>query len=178
LRFRCRGIEATRAAARALAAAIGPDGLVLGLVGPLGAGKTAFVKGLAEGLGIDPASVSSPTFVIANQYRGRDHSLAHVDLYRLESGAELDDAGFRDLLEPGAVVAVEWADRLPDALPADRLELRIERGEGAGGGAGDSRIFTAGATRRGARAVLEAWRKALEDVAGEPSGESQAVEML
>lgn len=168
MRFRCSGIEATLAAARALAEAVGPDGLVLALTGPLGAGKTAFVKGLAAGLGIDPATVSSPTFVIANQYRGRDHALAHVDLYRLESAAELDDAGFLDLLEPGAVVAVEWADRLPDALPADRIELRIER---AGDAARDSRIFTAGATRGGARAVLEAWEKALR-------ARAKAVEML
>jgi tRNA threonylcarbamoyladenosine biosynthesis protein TsaE len=100
---------------------------VISLVGPLGAGKTAFVKGLAGGLGVDPARVASPTFVIASEYPAEGRSLAHVDLYRIESEAELEAAGFLDLLEPGAVVAVEWADRFPAALPADRLEVRLER---------------------------------------------------
>ncbi len=160
MRFRCSGIDATTRAARALADAIGPEGLVLGLVGPLGAGKTAFVKGLAAGLGVDPASVSSPTFVIANEYAGAGRKLAHVDLYRLETRDELDDVGFVDMLEPGAVVAVEWADRLPDALPADRLTLRIERAKDDP----DSRSFTASATRRGSLAVLEAWVKTLHEI--------------
>ena len=166
MQFRSSTAEGTRAAARALASVIPAEGLVIGLVGPLGAGKTAFVKGLAEGLGLDPGQVSSPTFVIANQYAAPRHDLAHVDLYRLASAAELDDAGFLDMLEPGAVVAVEWADRLPEALPADRLELRIERPAARDGGAGDSRIFTAGATRRGSRAVLDAWQRALGELAG------------
>ena len=100
--------------------------LVVALVGPLGAGKTEWVKGLAEGLGVDPSLVASPTFVIASEYPGR-RRLAHVDLYRIESEAELEAAGFVDLLAPGTVVAVEWADRFPRALPADRVEVRIER---------------------------------------------------
>lgn len=165
LRFRCGTIDETRAAAAALAGAIGDEGLVLALIGPLGAGKTAFVKGLAAGLGIDPEAVSSPTFVIANQYATGDRPLAHVDLYRLEHADQLDDAGFVDMLEPGAVVAVEWADRLPEALPADRLELRIERAgtapTGSKAGADESRSFAVSATREGSREILEAWEKAL-----------------
>jgi tRNA threonylcarbamoyladenosine biosynthesis protein TsaE len=157
LQFRCSSPEATAAAARLLAAAIGDEGLVLSLVGPLGAGKTAFVKGLASGLGIAPASVSSPTFVIVNQYGGGRRALAHVDLYRLATSRELEDTGFLDLLEPGAVVAVEWGDRLPDALPADRLELHIERDASRE----RSRSFTASATGRSARRVLEAWEREL-----------------
>lgn len=98
----------------------------MALIGPLGAGKTEWVKGLAEGLGVDPRLVASPTFVIASEYPGR-RPLAHVDLYRIESEAELEAAGFVDLLAPGAVVAVEWADRFPAALPGDRIEVRIER---------------------------------------------------
>jgi len=161
LRFRCAGIEATRAASLALSHVIEATGLTLSLIGPLGAGKTAFVKGLAEGLGIDPAGVSSPTFVIANQYESLDgRQLAHVDLYRLETVSELDDVGFLDMLEPGGIVAVEWGDRLPDALPQDRLELRIHREAGAG----DSRSFAASATGRGSQRVLEAWQSRLREM--------------
>jgi len=99
---------------------------VVALVGPLGAGKTAFAKGLAEGLGLDPDQVASPTFVIASEYpRARGLRFAHVDLYRVESEAELESAGFRDLLAPDVLLAVEWADRFPAALPPDRLEVRI-----------------------------------------------------
>lgn len=154
MRFRCAGIEATRAASIALARVVGAPGLVLSLIGPLGAGKTTFVKGLAEGLGIDPTGVSSPTFVIASQYESpHGRRLAHVDLYRLGSAAELDDVGFLDLLEPGSVVAVEWGDRLPGALPRDRLELRIDREAGRE----ESRSFHASATGEGSQRVLEAW---------------------
>jgi tRNA threonylcarbamoyladenosine biosynthesis protein TsaE len=162
LRFLCSTPEATSEAARALAGSIGPRGLVLGLVGELGAGKTAFVKGLAAGLGLDPGEVSSPTFVIANQYATPERKLAHVDLYRLESLDELDAVGFLDMLEPGAVVAVEWADRLPEALPADHMTLRIQR---AGGTESDreSRSFTASATREGSREVLAAWENRLRE---------------
>ncbi len=99
---------------------------MVALVGPLGAGKTAFAKGLGEGLGLDPDQVASPTFTIASEYpRTRGLRLAHVDLYRVESEAELEAAGFRDLLAPDVLLAVEWADRFPAALPADRLEVRI-----------------------------------------------------
>ena len=131
-------------------------------------GKTVFVKGLAEGLGVDPARVTSPTFVIANEYPAPGRLLAHVDLYRIESAQELEATGFLDYLEPGAVVAVEWADRFPDALPEDRLELRllrqtadlIRRAEVSAGG-------------EGATGVLRAWRDAL---AGQPGVQLAEVE--
>lgn len=160
MRFRCAGTEATRAASLALSHVIEASGLTLSLIGPLGAGKTAFVKGMAEGLGIDPARVSSPTFVIANQYEGPDgRRLAHVDLYRLETASELDDVGFLDMLEPGGIVAVEWGDRLPEALPRDRLELRVERETGVE----ESRSFSASATGRGSQRVLDAWQTRLRE---------------
>jgi tRNA threonylcarbamoyladenosine biosynthesis protein TsaE len=136
LRFRSPSAESTREAARRLARAIEAAeetrtvGLVIGLAGPLGAGKTEWVKGLAEGLGIEPDLVASPTFVIASEYAGR-RELVHADLYRLDHAAELDAAGFGDWLAPGHVVAIEWADRFPDALPRDRIELSLERGAGA-----------------------------------------------
>jgi tRNA threonylcarbamoyladenosine biosynthesis protein TsaE len=131
--------------------------LVIGLVGPLGAGKTEWVKGLAEGLGVDAALVASPTFVIASEYPSLapgGRSLAHVDLYRVASAAELDATGFVDLLEPGAVVAVEWADRLPSALPEDRIEVRIARCA-----AGDARELEAYGTGALGRRVVEAWAR-------------------
>lgn len=117
--------ETTFALGALLGRAIGARGLVIGLIGPLGAGKTLFVKGLAEGLGLDPSVVSSPTFVIAQQYPLPDgpEALHHLDLYRLESEDELEGIGLRDWLAPGQVVAVEWLDRFPQALGEARLEV-------------------------------------------------------
>jgi tRNA threonylcarbamoyladenosine biosynthesis protein TsaE len=133
LRFRSRSSSETRDAARRLGisiCAVGETravGFVIGLVGPLGAGKTEWVKGLAEGLGVDAGGVTSPTFVIASEYRG-PRPLAHVDFYRLASEAELEATGFVDLLDPGQVIAIEWCDRFPRALPGDHIEVCIARG--------------------------------------------------
>lgn len=146
--------------ARVLGRSLAADGVILSLVGPLGAGKTVFVKGLAEGLGVDPAGVASPTFAIANEYPTPSGALLrHVDLYRVENFRELDDFGFHDFLERGAVLAVEWGDRFPDALPRDRLEVRIERPQGASG------VRTARAVAHGeaSKRVLDAWRGGLAD---------------
>ena len=131
---------------------------MLALVGALGAGKTVFVRGLAEGLGVDPALVASPTFSIVNEYAdARGTRLAHVDLYRLERSAELEDVGFLDLLEPDAVVAVEWGDRFPNALPADRLVLELVRPQGQP----ESRHCQASALGDSAAAVLADWQQTL-----------------
>ncbi len=100
----------TIAAGRELAGSLEPGQIVL-LFGDLGAGKTAFVRGLAEGLGIDPGDVSSPTFTIIQEYRGARGTLLHVDLYRLDA-REVDDLGLDELGEQ-AIVAIEWAERLP-----------------------------------------------------------------
>ena len=86
------------------------------LYGDLGAGKTAFVRGLAEGLGIEPAEVSSPTFTIVQEYRGPRLTLQHVDLYRL-SPAEVRDLALDDLLDETTIMAIEWAERLPREPP-------------------------------------------------------------
>lgn len=130
----------------------------MALIGALGAGKTVFVRGLAEGLGLDPALVASPTFSIVNEYAdARGTRLAHVDLYRLERSAELEDVGFLDLLEPDAVVAVEWGDRFPNALPADRLVLEFVRPQGQP----ESRHCQACALGESAAAVLADWQQAL-----------------
>ena len=103
----------TAAAGRELAARLGADSVVL-LSGDLGAGKTAFVRGLAEGLGADPADVTSPTFTLVQEYRGGRLTLVHVDLYRL-APAEVDDLGL-DELASGGVLAIEWPDRLPRSI--------------------------------------------------------------
>lgn len=145
--------EATLERGEDLARTLGAAGLAIALVGPLGAGKTVFVKGAAEGLGIDPGQVASPTFVIASRHEGRV-PLVHADLYRVESEAELLAAGFLDWLEPGALVVAEWGDRFADALPQDRLEIRIERrGEALRG-------LAAVACGPAARAVLERLQRA------------------
>jgi tRNA threonylcarbamoyladenosine biosynthesis protein TsaE len=103
-------------------------GSVVLLSGDLGAGKTAFVRGLAEGLGIDPVLVSSPTFTLIQEYRGGRLVLHHVDLYRLQS-IEVDDLGLDELPLEGGVTAIEWPDRLPRALPS-AVRVKIEHGDG------------------------------------------------
>ena len=112
----------TRAIAAALAPTLMPGSVIL-LSGDLGAGKTAFVRGLAAGLGLDPDEVTSPTFTIVHEYRGGRLPLIHVDLYRLDR-AELDDVGLdQDLAEQG-VTAVEWAERLTRGI-ADAIAVQI-----------------------------------------------------
>jgi tRNA threonylcarbamoyladenosine biosynthesis protein TsaE len=123
----------TRRVAAALAAAMAP-GAVLLLSGDLGAGKTAFVRGLAEGLGLDPRDVTSPTFTLVHEHRGGRLPLVHVDLYRLDR-AELDEIGLDSDLAAAGVVAVEWAERLVH-VPAGATRIDIAD---AGG---DARVIT------------------------------------
>jgi tRNA threonylcarbamoyladenosine biosynthesis protein TsaE len=107
--------EETARVARELAGRLEPGSVVL-LSGNLGAGKTAFVRGLAEGLGIDPAEVSSPTFTIVHEYRGGRLTLYHVDLYRLDEAAT-GDLGLEEMGGADGVLAIEWPDRLTHELP-------------------------------------------------------------
>jgi len=111
----------TSAVGRALGTTLRAGDILL-LHGPLGAGKTAFVRGVAEGLGCNPDDVSSPTFTIIQEYAGRV-PVRHVDLYRL-TPVEVDDLGLEDLLDDG-VVAVEWPERWTRA-PAGAATVRIE----------------------------------------------------
>jgi tRNA threonylcarbamoyladenosine biosynthesis protein TsaE len=101
-------------------------GELLALIGELGAGKTRFVKGLALGLGVEPSRVTSPTFVIHQSYAGTFLRLEHVDAYRLAGPADWQGLSLEDWHGVGAVLAVEWADRIEPALPRDRLGVRFE----------------------------------------------------
>src|SRR5688572_5006380 len=105
-----------------LAATLQRGAFVL-LHGDLGAGKTAFVRGMAAGLGANPEDVSSPTFVLVQHYKGRV-PLTHVDLYRLDSAAAVDDLGLEEMAS-GAVVAIEWAERLPRPFESS-VTVKIE----------------------------------------------------
>ena len=112
---------------RQLAATLMAGSVVL-LYGDLGAGKTAFVRGLAEGLGVSRDDVSSPTFTIVQEYRGGRIPLFHVDLYRLNDPRETDDLGLDEIAVDG-VMAIEWAEKLRDRV-SQAIEVRIQHGEG------------------------------------------------
>ncbi len=99
----------------------------LGLAGPPGSGKTCFVQGLARGLGVSGA-VRSPTFTLIHEHRG-PVPLYHVDLYRLEA-SDVEGLGLEEILDAAGVVAIEWADRAPGALPPERLLIEFEFGPG------------------------------------------------
>ena len=122
-------VAETEALASALAAALKPGDLVA-LIGPLGAGKTQFARGLAAGLGVDRSQVASPTFVLISEYTGKVPVL-HADAYRVSGSAELEEAGFADLSQ-GAVAVVEWADRVEPLLGEDRIEVHLDHGEKEG----------------------------------------------
>ncbi len=164
------GPDDTRAAAAELATVL-VDGDLLVLTGDLGAGKTCFTQGLGRGLGIEDR-LTSPTFTLANRYRGR-LLLHHLDVYRLDSVAETVDLGLAELLEDGVTV-IEWGDRIAEVLPHDHLVVAIrypelgteltrptERGSGAAAETGDIDWDGAAMSQR----IIE-----LATAAGAPSG--------
>jgi tRNA threonylcarbamoyladenosine biosynthesis protein TsaE len=99
-------------------------GEVLALIGELGVGKTALVRGIVGGLGVPATSVTSPTFMIVHEYQGR-LPVIHIDLYRLQRLEETESIGLSDYFTDDVAVAIEWADRFPQLLPEDRLEVRL-----------------------------------------------------
>lgn len=117
-----RSPEETRAVARRLGATLGP-GDVVACYGELGSGKTCFIQGLAEGLGVE-GPVTSPTFILIGEYRGR-LPVFHVDLYRLESLEEILTLGVEECLYGQGVTLIEWAEKLEPLLPPHAIRVRI-----------------------------------------------------
>lgn len=147
--FVTTSVQATQMLGRFLADAVYPN-VVITLDGDLGAGKTHFTQGLAAGLGITQ-EVTSPTFALLEAYTCGRIPLNHFDLYRLTERAQLEDIGFYDALEEGAVSVIEWASLFPDALPDDVLELFFQRVDET------TRAITATAHGDVSRALLAAW---------------------
>ena len=116
--------EETRNLGRTLARELAPDGVLL-LSGDLGSGKTVLARGIGEGLGIDPREVQSPTFTLIREHEGRNGRLVHVDLYRLEP-EQTAALGLEELLAGPGVKVIEWAERLPFAVPGARV-MRLAR---------------------------------------------------
>ncbi len=110
---------------RRLAAVLAP-GAVVAFRGGLGMGKTAFTRGLAQGLGYE-GRVTSPTFTIVNEYEGGRLPLFHFDMYRLEDAGDLFDIGWEDYLDRGGVCALEWSERVEEALPEDTAVVSFAR---------------------------------------------------
>ena len=102
-----------------------PDGSVVAFYGELGSGKTAFIRGMAQGMGIE-AMVNSPTFTIVNEYTGK-RSLFHFDMYRLGSADELFDIGWEDYLARNGVCAVEWSENVADAFEGDEYVISFRK---------------------------------------------------
>lgn len=116
--------EKTRAFGRQIGEAL-TRGMVLFLEGDLGSGKTVLVQGLAEGLAVpDAIVVASPSYALIHEYPGRI-PLFHVDLYRIEAPDDVDDLGLFDILDSDHVIAIEWAERIRDALPPEGLTIRL-----------------------------------------------------
>ena len=122
-----RSLAHTQVIAHDLAAILRPGDIVK-LVGEMGAGKTTFVRMLAQSFGIAQSAVSSPTFVIMNIYdRGEDHPpIAHMDCYRLGDESELDALGWDQIVDSGAIILIEWPDRIANAIPEESLTIKID----------------------------------------------------
>ena len=120
--------QETEALGQALVQKLAP-GAVVAFSGDLGAGKTAFVRGMAQGLGITQR-VTSPTFTIVNEYEGGRLPLFHFDMYRLEDDDALFDIGWEDYLDRGGVCAVEWSENIQEALEPGTVYVDIRRGQG------------------------------------------------
>ncbi len=103
-----------------------PAGVVIGLLGTLGAGKTRLVQAVARGLGVAGNTVTSPTFVLLHQYLQGRLPIYHFDAYRLRDDDEFLELGPEEYFEAGGITFIEWADRVSRCLPAERLEIKIE----------------------------------------------------
>lgn len=122
--FVSQSVEDTERIAGEIARSLA-GGECIALEGDLGAGKTQFVRGLLAGLGGDPRTVSSPTFVLLNIYDTGRLPVFHLDAYRVAGSEDFDAIGFGELLEQGGIVVVEWASRVTDLLPGSTLQIRL-----------------------------------------------------
>jgi tRNA threonylcarbamoyladenosine biosynthesis protein TsaE len=121
--FQTHSEEETIQLGREIAARLPPRAVVL-LIGNLGAGKTTLAKGIVDGLGAaKPDDVTSPTFTLIHEYGARVY---HVDLYRLDRPEEVARLGLDEIFDRDAVVLIEWGERFPQLMPADRIEIRLE----------------------------------------------------
>ncbi|MFQ5945818.1 MAG: tRNA (adenosine(37)-N6)-threonylcarbamoyltransferase complex ATPase subunit type 1 TsaE [Anaerolineae bacterium] len=154
VRMETRSAEETKGLGRRLAGVL-RGGEVIALEGPLGAGKTTLVQGLAEGLGVRQP-VTSPTFVLSGIYRGSGLLLSHLDLYRLSGPSEFTAAGLEDPLWDESVCVIEWAEKVTELLPEDRLWVRLGFGERLPGGEGLSRIPGDGSDLGSREIILDA----------------------
>ena len=109
----------------ALLATMLPARAVVLLIGNLGAGKTTLAKGILKGLGVaDPDEVTSPTYTLIHEY-GPGPKAYHIDLYRLDEPRQVEGLGLDEIFDRDAVVLIEWGERFPDLIPADRIEIRL-----------------------------------------------------
>ena len=104
------------------------DGSVVAMFGDLGAGKTAFTRGFAKGMGIN-SDVSSPTFALVNEYRGNSRTLYHFDMYRISGWDDLYSTGYFDYLESGGCLIIEWSENIEAILPEDCIRVTITKTE-------------------------------------------------
>lgn len=159
----CRSASAdeTRALAASISASLRPGDVVV-LAGDLGAGKTCFVQGAAEALGVR-ARVTSPSFVLVREYTGASFGIVHADVYRLNSLQELVDLGYEDVLDPSRVAFIEWGDAVSALLPDERLEVTITD-------AGDDDARSIALCARGA-----SWDERLHDLSARLGARAEAV---
>jgi tRNA threonylcarbamoyladenosine biosynthesis protein TsaE len=125
LTFQAKNEHDTEQLGDALASVL-PAGAVVGLIGPLGAGKTRLVQAFAKAVGVPPGTVTSPTFVLVNEYCGGRMPVFHFDTYRLKDDDEFLNLGPEEYFESNGITFVEWADRVTDLLPDERIEITIE----------------------------------------------------
>jgi tRNA threonylcarbamoyladenosine biosynthesis protein TsaE len=152
--FTTRSADATRELGAVLGRLLKPRDFIA-LLGELGAGKTEFARGVAEGCGVPPEEVASPTFALIHRYQGRI-PLLHADLFRLAGEDDLYGTGYFELRDSGEAAAlVEWADRIPSAVPADAVRVQFAQGQGH-----DERRLSAAATGPVSRTRLAEWENA------------------
>ena len=123
--FKTKSPKETEEVGKKLGSAL-KSGDVVAMFGGMGMGKTAFTHGIAEGMGIDPHQVSSPTFALVQEY-GESQKLYHFDMYRIGSWDDLYSTGFFDYLEQGGVIAAEWSENIENALPENTITVTFER---------------------------------------------------